>query len=263
MKSIFFALLLIPFPASYAVMEYSGSLSNLYVKDSIAKVSAGSMLNLYLTDNDLNTSHNGIDIVSTTGLLEFTINGIPIEGPDTMKEVSVNSGTFFMQLNIPTIVNGRSVDRGDVLLIKYNDQSNSVGQTKTVTKSLVLSKILSTISTSAKNVRIGERFLLQLYEPDWNLDSKNPDTIPLDLIKFRANGIKTTLANSAFDASTHGLRETGPNTDLFAVNIEIPRKIDSRTIQIGSTVEFRFTDTSSAASTSEIIKTTLRIGYSK
>lgn len=259
MKSIFFVLLLIPFSASDAVIDYSGSLSNLYVKDSIAKVSAGSLLSLYLTDSDLNTSHNGIDTVSTTGLLEFTINGIPIEGPNTMKEVSVNSGTFFIQLNIPTMINGKYIERGDVLLIKYNDQSDSAGKVKTITKSLVLSKTLSTISTSAKNVRIGEKFLLQLYEPDWNLDSENPDTIPLDLIKFRANGIKTTLANSAFDTSTHGLRETGPNTNLFVVDIDIPRKINNRTIQIGSTVEFRFTDTSSASSTSEIVKTTLRI----
>jgi len=262
-KSIFFVLLLIPFPASYAVIEYSGSLSNLYVKNNITKISPGSVLNLYITDNDLNTSPKGIDMISTTGLLEFTINGIPIEKPDTMKEVSVNSGTFFMQLNIPTTVNGRSVERGDILLIKYNDQADAVGKTKTVTKSIIISKTLATISTSTKNVRIGERFLLQLYEPDWNLDSKNPDTIPLDLIKFRTKGIRTTLANPAFDTNTPGLRETGSNTNLFIVDTYIPREINNKIIQIGSTVEFRFTDTSSAASTSEIIKTTLKVGYSK
>jgi hypothetical protein len=263
MKSIFFVLLLIPFTASYAIIEYPSVLSNLYVKDSITKISPGSILNLYITDNDLNTSPRGIDLISTDGLLEFSINGIPIKGPDTMKEISVNSGTFFTQLNIPTTVNGRSVERGDILLIKYNDQSDSVGKTKTVTKSIVISKTLATISTSTKNVRIGEKFLLQLYEPDWNLDSKNPDTIPLDLIKFRVKGIRTTLANSAFDTNTPGLRETGPNTNLFIVNTYIPREIDNKIIQIGSTVEFRFIDTSSASSTSEIIKTTLRVGYSK
>lgn len=85
----------------------------------------------------------------------------------------------------------------------------------------------------------------------------------MDLVKFRAKGIRTTLANSAFDASTLGLRETGSNTNLFTVMIDIPREIDNKTIQIGSTAEFRFTDASSESSTSEIIKTTLRIGYSK
>ena len=259
MKNLFFALLIISFPASYAVIEHT-SLSNMYVKGSIEKVSPGSVLNLYLTDDDLNTSHNGIDIISTAGLMEFTINGIPIKGPDTIKEVSVNSGTFFIQLNIPTTINGTPVERGDILLIKYNDQSDSAGQVKTITKSIVISKALSVISTSTKNARIGERFLLQLYEPDWNLDSKNPDTIPLKLVEFRAKGIRTTLANPAFDATTHGLRETGKNNNLFVVNIEIPREIDNKIIQIGSTAEFRFTDTTSAASTSETVKTTLRIG---
>jgi len=38
------------------------------------------------------------------------------------------------------------------------------------------------------------------------------------------------------------------------------REIDGKTIKIGSTVEFRFTDTSSASSTSEIIKIALRVG---
>lgn len=83
--------------------------------------------------------------------------------PDTMREVSVNSGTFFIQLNIPTIVNGRPVERVDILLIKYNDQTNAVGEPKTITKSIVISKTLSNISTSTKNVRIGERFRVQLY----------------------------------------------------------------------------------------------------
>lgn len=40
----------------------------------------------------------------------------------------------------------------------------------------------------------------------------------------------------------------------------MPREIDGKTIKIGSTVEFRFTDTSSASSTAEIVKTTLRVG---
>ena len=48
-------------------------------------MSSGSVLNLYLTDYDLKTSHKGIDVMSTVCLLEFTINGITLEGLDTMK----------------------------------------------------------------------------------------------------------------------------------------------------------------------------------
>jgi len=259
MKGLLFALLLISFPASYA-MTYHGTFSNLYLKSSTVTASPGSIVNLYLNDNDLNTSHNGIDVISTAGLLEFTIKGIPIEGPKIMKETSVNSGVFFIELSLPSTLNGKPLERGDILLVKYNDQTDRSGEPTTITKSIVLSKTLSKISTSIKNVRIGEKFLLRLYEPDWNLDSDEPETIPLSLVKFRANGIRTTLANPAFDTSTAGLRETGPNTNFFVVNLEMPREMDGKTIKIGSTVEFRFTDISTAASTSETIKTILRVG---
>lgn len=221
----------------------------------------GSTLHLYLTDNDLNTSHNGIDTIQTTGLFEFSINGIAITGSTTMKETSVNSGIFAFDVNIPITINGKFLEKGDVLLIKYHDQTDAKGEPSTITKSISLSKTLSQLSTSAKSVRIGEKFTLQLYEPDRNLDSKNPDTIPLNQIEFRAGGIRTTLANSAFDTSTRGLRETGSNTNLFTANLEIPRHIDGKTIKIGSIVEFRFIDSSSASATSETLKTKLKVGY--
>ena len=246
MKSLLFALLIVSFPASYAFTT-----------------SPGSVLHLYLKDNDLNTSHSAPDIIETTGLLEFTINGILIQGPKTMKETSNNSGVFVINLSLPSTINGRPLQRGDILLMTYHDQTDLAGEPNTITKSIVLSTTPSKISTSVKNVRIGEKFFLKLYEPDWNLDSKEPDTIPLSLIEFRAKGIRTTLADAAFDISPHGLRETGPDTNLFVASLEIPREVDGRTIKIGSTVEFRFTDTSSASSTPEIVKTTLRVGYSK
>ncbi len=246
MKSLLCALLVLSITTSHAMA-----------------ITPGGTLNLYLRDDDLNTSRNGIDVIQTAGLLEFTINGISIEGPKTMKETSTSSGVFVIELSIPTTINGRSLATGDVLLIKYNDQNDLSGKPNTVTKSIVLSTVLSKFSTSVKSARIGEEFTLKLYEPDWNLDSQEADTIPLNLIEFRTKGIRTTLANSAFDTPTAGLRETGPNTNLFVVNLEIPRQIDGKTIKIGSTVEFRFTDTTSPSSTSEVVKTTLKVGHSK
>ena len=44
--------------------------------------SSMSIVNFYVTDHDLNVSHRGIEVISTKGLFEFTINGIPIEGPE-------------------------------------------------------------------------------------------------------------------------------------------------------------------------------------
>ncbi|MCH7967531.1 MAG: hypothetical protein IIB02_09000 [Thaumarchaeota archaeon] len=43
--------------------------------------SSGITVNFYVNDDDLNTSPNGIDIVSTSGLIEITINGVMIDAP--------------------------------------------------------------------------------------------------------------------------------------------------------------------------------------
>lgn len=235
----------------------------LMILSSVNYAVPGSTLHLYLTDSDLNTSHSGIDVIQTEGLLEFSIGGVVITGSPTMKETAVNSGVFAFDVNVPTTINGKSLDVGDILIIKYHDESDATGKPHTITKSIPLSKNLSHLSTSVKSVKIGERFLLQLYEPDWNLDSKKPNTIPLNQIEFRAKGIRTTLASSAFDVTTPGLRETGPNTNLFVADLKIPRQIDGKTIKIGSVVEFRFIDFTSASSTSETLKTKLKIGYFK
>ena len=45
-----------------------------------------SIVNFYITDHDLNLVHSSIEIVSTEGLFEFTINGISINGPKNMIE---------------------------------------------------------------------------------------------------------------------------------------------------------------------------------
>ena len=37
-----------------------------------------SIVNFYITDHDLNLAHNAVEVISTAGLFEFTINGISI-----------------------------------------------------------------------------------------------------------------------------------------------------------------------------------------
>ena len=44
--------------------------------------SSMSVVNFYITDHDLNLSHREIEVVSTEGLFEFTVNGISIQGPE-------------------------------------------------------------------------------------------------------------------------------------------------------------------------------------
>jgi len=221
----------------------------------------GGTVTFYVHDDDLNTSHKGIDVVSTSGLLEFKLAGTSITGPATITETGVDSGVFVGKVSIPTTINGRDVTQGDVLVITYNDESNASGNSNTVSKSIKAAKSTTTLETSQKNIRIGQTFQVRIYDPDFNLDSRTADNISLSLIEFKgANGIKTTLANSAFEAKTSSLRETGDNTNQFVVTLKMPKEIDGKRVKIGSTAQLKFTDTTSPSGTTEKLKTNIKIG---
>ena len=82
----------------------------------------------------------------------------------------------------------------------------------------------------------------------------------MNKIQFKAkNGIRTTLANSAFDANSSFLLETGENTNVFAVTIEIPRFIDGKVVHIGSWFELSYIDNTSPSESAEEIKARGRV----
>ena len=226
-----------------------------------AAINPGGVLNFYISDDDLNTSHHGIDEIPASELLEFTINGIPIQGPPKMIETGRDSGVFLVRLNIPNMISGRPLQQGDTLIIKYNDESDVSGNPRTISKSIAVTKHDIGFSTSAKNIRMGQQFQVRIYDPDFNLDSKDVDNIPLSLIEFRTeDGIRVTLDNKAFDAKTASLRETGDNTNLFVVSVKMPKEIDGKRLKIGASVQLRFVDTTAPSRTTEILKTYIKIG---
>ena len=221
----------------------------------------GGTVTFYVHDDDLNTSHRGIDEVSTAGLLEFKLAGTSIAGPSKIMETDIDSGVFVGKVSIPTMINGRAVTQGDVLVITYNDESDAAGKANTLSKSLVAKKATTGIEVSQKNIRVGQTFQVRIYDPDFNLDSRTADNISLNLIEFKgANGIKTTLANPAFEAKTTSLRETGDNTNQFVVSLKMPKEIDGKRVKIGSNAQLKFTDTTSPSGTTETLKTNIKIG---
>jgi hypothetical protein len=223
--------------------------------------STGSVVNFYITDDDLNIAHSGIETVSTQGLLEFTINGIPIDGPSSMIETGPDTGRFYVQLQLPDEIDGRPLSQNDVVLIKYLDASDYAGEPRVLTKSVPLTKSFATVQSYGGGSRIGHEFIVRLYEPDANKDSKNEDKIPISRLEYRGEGgIRTTLANPSFDANSAYLIETGQNTGIFEVEIEIPRELDGKIVDIGDWYEIRYMDTSTPSGTEEKIVLKGKIG---
>ena len=223
--------------------------------------SSMSIVNFYITDHDLNIAHRGVEVVSTQGLFEFTINGIPINGPKNMIETGPDTGQFYIKLELPDTINGRPLSQDDIVLIKYLDDSDYSGEKRILVKSVPLTKTFANLQTSGGGSRIGHDFTVRIYEPDANRDSKNEDKIPLSKLEFRGeDGIRTTLANPKFDANSAYLVETGPNSNIFEVIIKIPRQLDGKTIHIGDEYEIRYIDKSTPSNTNEKIILKGRIG---
>ena len=224
--------------------------------------SVGSIVNFYITDNDLNTSPNGVDIIDITNLLEFSINGVPIEGPQKMTETGFDTGQFYIKLQLPDSINGKPLSQDDVVEVKYLDESDAGGDPQTSSKSIPLSQTYAQVQTSGEGkTRIGHEFTVRIYEPDANLDSRDVDRISLSRIEYKGEGgIRTTLNNPVFDANASALRETGENTGMFEIIIKIPRTIDGDTVHIGDWYELRYVDVSTPSNSSEEIKLRGKIG---
>ena len=214
--------------------------------------SSMSVVNFYITDHDLNLSHRGIEVVSTEGLFEFTVNGISIQGPEKMIETGYDTGKFYLKLKLPKTINGKQLSQDDIVLIKYLDKSNASGEQSIRVKSIPLTKTFAEIETSGGGSKIGHEFILRLYEPDANRDSRDEDRISISQLEFRSEGgIKTTLANPKFDANSNYLIETGPNTNIFEVQIKIPRQIDNKIIHIGDWYEIKYIDRTTPSNSDE------------
>ena len=244
-------------PETVDIMQERGMLVNTKFSTSDAEIvtvpaSSMSIVNFYVTDHDLNVSHRGIEVISTKGLFEFTVNGIPIEGPEKMIETGYDTGQFYLKLELPETVNGKQLSQDDIVLIKYLDKSNSSGEQRVQVKSIPLTKTFAEIETSGGGSRIGHEFILRLYEPDANRDSRDEDKISINKLEFRSEGgIKTTLANPKFDANSNYLIETGPNTNIFEVQIKIPRQIDNKIIHIGDWYEIKYIDKTTPSNSDE------------
>ena len=239
---------------------------NVGFKDTekeIETIPASSMaiVNFYITDQDLNLAPGAVEVISSKGLFEFTINGIPIDGPEKIIETGSDTGQFYVKLELPDTINGKPLSQDDIVLIKYLDESDFTGEQRVLVKSVQLTKTYANVQTSGGGSRIGHEFTVRIYEPDANRDSKDEDKIPLTELEFRGEGgIRTTLANPRFDANSAFLIETGPNTSTFEVKIKIPRELDGKTIHIGDWYEIKYIDRSTPSDSNEKIIYKGRIG---
>jgi hypothetical protein len=102
---------------------------------------------------------------------------------------------------------------------------------------------------------IGSDMILTLIEQDFNLNSDSSESYTLDLVEWSSDAADTTLgsnaisgANAAFDPEPSDFRETGSNTGIFQVIINIPSTLGGNLLDRGEEIGLEFTDWGPAGS---------------
>ena len=206
------------------------------------------------------------------GLIGTNLSAVPRLGP--IAEISPDSGVFELDLEIhysdgpqstqcPVSATYTALDgsqrfqdessmsycilQGDIITVEYSDPTDASGQLNTVTDSATFDLRNGVLQTDKSVYVIGGDMLLILIEPDLNLDSDAAETIDLDLIEWDSDAATITMGNlggnaAAFDPEPSDLRETGDNTGIFQVVIEIPRELAGDELDRGEKIDLEYTD---------------------
>lgn len=191
-----------------------------------------------VNDPDYNISANGEDTMPNSVIsleikrgADTRIVDLSEFGP--LVETDPKSGIFELEVQvhqgsseIAKLADGGYIKQGDIILVEYTDENDASGETNTVTDSATFDLRNAVLQSDKPVYIIGTDAIITLIEPDLNLDSGTEETLSLDLIEWDSDAGTTTLENDIFNAQPAGLRETGPNTGIFQVVIEIPTEVD-------------------------------------
>jgi hypothetical protein len=197
-------------------------------------------ITIQVDDSDYNLSANGEDTLPISKVELFVKRGSDSTGnllaglSGSFVEIDPQSGIFEYDLEVnqgssstETLALGGFIQQGDIISVQYTDDNDASGESNTVTDSATFDLRNAVLQSDKSVYIIGGDAIITLIEPDLNLDSDTEETLSLNLIEWDSDAGTTTLANPIFDAQPAGLRETGPNSGIFQVVIEIPREIDT------------------------------------
>jgi len=214
-------------------------------------------ITIRVDDSDYNVSANGEDTIPLNKVELFVKRGSDstvnlLAGlPGAFVEIDPQSGIFEYDLEINQRTSSTAtlesatgfIKQGDIISVVYTDDNDASGEINTVTDSATFDLRNGVLQADKSVYIIGSDAIITLIEPDFNLDSDTEETLSLDLIEWDSDAGTTTLANSIFDAQPAGLRETGPDSGIFQVVIEIPKEIDQGdTLERGEQIFLEYVD---------------------
>ena len=243
----------VPFGANHQFYTYGG-VSNTNTADRT--LGEGPVhITIQVNDPDFNLNANGEDIMSSSNVeLEVTRGSsnqtIAIPLGSFLVETDPQSGIFELDIEIRDIVyaglattsEDQVIHQGDILTVTYTDPNDAGGDANTVTDSATFDLRNAVLQTDKPEYIIGSEAIITLIEPDLNLDTDSAETWSLNLINWDSDAGDKNLSWNQFDANPAGLRETGDNTGIFQVVIEIPRKLGSDALERDEKITLEYQD---------------------
>ena len=206
-------------------------------------------------ESDADTSSSSTQTIGADRI-ELTVAGVIVDLVP-LKETDTDTGIFKAEKEIGTSVTGIDandpdvtktvrIEQGDVITVKYTDESDASGNENSVFDSATFDLRNAVLQSDKSTYVIGQDALITLIEPDRNLDSGTVDSVDLTRIAWDSDAATTDLDDSAFGAVPQSLRETGPDTGIFQVVITIPEKIpnndDGTELERGEAITLTYED---------------------
>ena len=232
---------------------------NLFETDP--SISGNTVLHIRVNDPDFDISGSGSDTLPANTLMVEVIRGSQTSGnlatdDADIKETSPTSGIFELDLSLEdtfwcldtndcTFANGTnvSIEQGDIVTVEYTDRTDASGNENTVTDSATFDLRNAVLQTDKSAYIIGGDMILTLIEPDFDLDSDETESYPLNLIEWDSDDATLAMGESLnFDPEPSALRETGDSTGIFQVVIEVPEELDNSALDRGEQIDLEYVD---------------------
>ena len=227
-------------------------------------ITGNTVLHIRVNDPDYDVSGSGSDILSSNTLTVKISRGSQtsndlVEKNVPISEISPTAGIFELDLSLAdtfwcitadgcTFTNGTnvSIQQGDIVTVEYTDETDASGNKNTVTDSATFDLRNAVLQTDKSAYIIGGDMILTLIEPDFDLDSDETESYPLDLIEWDSDADILAMGQSLnFDPEPSALRETGDSTGIFQVVIEIPEKLpdaNGEALERGEQIDLEYID---------------------
>jgi len=204
-----------------------------------------------VTDPDYDVSATGEDTIPagkvTIKGYRGTASNACLRCDFVLTETEASSGVFeyAFTLNATDKINAVQIRQGDVITAIYNDPTDAAGNAYSVTDSSTLDLRTATLMADKSVYVIGSDAIITLVEPDLNLDGGSIESYTLGLVNWDSDAGDVNLndgTNTTFDPEPSKFRETGEDTGIFQVVIEIPSKLGTTNLDRGEKIDLEYVD---------------------